>query len=194
MLAGRSNQKAHLRDPAGWAKQALNPNRGRLGAEIGKRGVVMFPTSHGITPTFLPQSLQTIRNLIARDNRVLVVSIKEVIDRAQNGKILKPEVVPPTLTAAQVMELERLEAAGDRGVEATIAQDADTAGPEGTAGGRRGPAQGRGNRPAAGRDRGADMKAAGSRIVLRQRRIIAVSFSAKRLPSRFSPSARPSSS
>ncbi|HPA21226.1 MAG TPA: hypothetical protein PLU30_26015 [Verrucomicrobiae bacterium] len=74
ILAGRSNRNAHLRDPAGWAKQALNPNRGRLGAEIGKRGVVMFPTSHDITPAFLPQSLQTIENLIAKGNDVLIVS------------------------------------------------------------------------------------------------------------------------
>ncbi len=74
ILAGRSNRNAHLRDPAGWAKQALNPNRGRLGAEIGKKGVVMFPTSHDITPAFLPQSLQTIENLIAKGNDVLIVS------------------------------------------------------------------------------------------------------------------------
>lgn len=65
--------KAELREPGAWAKQQLNPNRSRLGAEVGPKGVVMFPTSHDITPNFLEQSLTTILNLL-RNNKVLIVS------------------------------------------------------------------------------------------------------------------------
>ena len=65
--------KAQMRISGEWAKQKLNPNRARLGAEIGPVGVVMFPTSHDITPEFLGQSLETIRNLL-RHNKVLIVS------------------------------------------------------------------------------------------------------------------------
>jgi DNA repair photolyase len=62
-----------MREPGVWEAQRLNPNQARLGAEVGKKGVVMFPTSHDITPTFLPEALTTIKNLLAR-NKVLVVT------------------------------------------------------------------------------------------------------------------------
>ena len=64
---------ATLRGPGQWNLQALNPNRSRRGAEIRNAGVVMFPTSHDITPKFLPEALATIQNLLAT-NQVLVVS------------------------------------------------------------------------------------------------------------------------
>ena len=51
----------------------FNPSKHRLGAEVAKKGVVMFPTSHDITPNFLPQAVTTIRNLLVR-NKVLVVT------------------------------------------------------------------------------------------------------------------------
>jgi DNA repair photolyase len=70
-MAGRFNPKVNR--PGAWQKQRLNPNQADLGARIGAKGVVMFPTSHDITPEFLPQALTTIRNL-ARHNDVLVVS------------------------------------------------------------------------------------------------------------------------
>ncbi len=62
-----------VRLPGGWAKQKLNPNRSRLGEEVGPKGVVMFPTSHDITPQFLEESLRTIKNLL-ECNQVLIVS------------------------------------------------------------------------------------------------------------------------
>jgi DNA repair photolyase len=65
--------KARLRKPGEWAKQTLNPRQARLGAEIGREGVIMFPTSHDITPSFLQESLTTIKNLL-RHNKVLIVS------------------------------------------------------------------------------------------------------------------------
>jgi len=37
-------------------------------------GVVMFPTTHDITPSVLPACLETLRNLLSHDNQVLVVS------------------------------------------------------------------------------------------------------------------------
>ena len=37
-------------------------------------GVVMFPTTHDITPSVLPACLQTLHNLLSNGNRVLIVS------------------------------------------------------------------------------------------------------------------------
>jgi len=62
-----------MRQPGAWDAQRLNSNQNRLGAEVGKKGVVMFPTSHDITPNFVPQAVVTIRNLLTH-NKVLVVT------------------------------------------------------------------------------------------------------------------------
>ena len=62
-----------LRLPGKWREQKLNPTRKALGAEVGAKGVVMFPTSHDITPSFLDHSLTAIRNLLTK-NQVLIVS------------------------------------------------------------------------------------------------------------------------
>ena len=62
-----------IRIPDKWRQQKLNPTRRALGAEVGAKGVVMFPTSHDITPRFQKQSLKTIQNLL-RNNHVLIVS------------------------------------------------------------------------------------------------------------------------
>ena len=61
-----------MRTPGRWSKLALNP-KSKLGADVGRKGVVMFPTSHDITPEFLKESIITIKNLL-RHNRVLIVS------------------------------------------------------------------------------------------------------------------------
>jgi DNA repair photolyase len=70
--AGRIRPEVRL--PGGWQRERLNPNRRRLGSEIGYKGVGMFPTSHDITPRYVPHAIRTIRNLIASGNQVLVVS------------------------------------------------------------------------------------------------------------------------
>jgi DNA repair photolyase len=62
-----------MRQPGAWQAQRLNPNRSRLGAEVRHAGVVMFPSSHDITPAVLPEAVQTIRNLL-ETNEVLIVS------------------------------------------------------------------------------------------------------------------------
>jgi DNA repair photolyase len=64
---------AQMRRPGAWQEQRLNPNRSRLGSEINDAGVVMFPSSHDIPPEFLPESIQTIRNLL-KTNKVLIVT------------------------------------------------------------------------------------------------------------------------
>jgi len=64
---------AAVRQPGGWEKQTLNPNRSSLGAEVGPKGVVMFPTSHDITPRFVSEAVVTLKNLL-RNNQVLIVS------------------------------------------------------------------------------------------------------------------------
>ncbi len=71
--AQRCRFDAAARKPGGWAKQKLNPNRSRLGDEIGAKGVVMFPTSHDLTPRFVEEAVTTVKNLI-KENQVLIVS------------------------------------------------------------------------------------------------------------------------
>ena len=65
--------KPNLRTNEQWRQQQISVKGRQLGAEVGKKGVVMFPTTHDITPEFLEQSLTTIRNLL-RNNSVLIVS------------------------------------------------------------------------------------------------------------------------
>ena len=62
-----------LRTNDQWRQQHLSDKGQQLGSKVGKKGVVMFPTSHDITPEFLDQSLATIKNLLL-NNSVLVVS------------------------------------------------------------------------------------------------------------------------
>lgn len=62
-----------LRAPGQWEAQRLNPNQRRLGAEVKPGGVVMFPTTHDLTPEFLPEALVTLKNLL-RHHQVLVVT------------------------------------------------------------------------------------------------------------------------
>ena len=61
-----------MREAGRWSKQALRPNS-ELGADVGAKGVVMFPTAHDILPEFLDESIVTLKNLL-RHNQVLVVS------------------------------------------------------------------------------------------------------------------------
>jgi hypothetical protein len=58
---------------ADWELEILNH---RKVSQSSRRfdGVVMFPTSHDITPAGLPAALQTLRNLLAAGNRILIVS------------------------------------------------------------------------------------------------------------------------
>jgi DNA repair photolyase len=70
--AQRCRFDAPLRAPGNWQKQRLNPNIQRFG-ELRPVGVVMFPTSHDLTPQFLPEALATIKNLL-QNNEVLVVT------------------------------------------------------------------------------------------------------------------------
>lgn len=51
----------------------MKNGKNRLGAELGACGVVMFPTTHDIVPTFLGQCLVTLKNLL-RENQVLIVT------------------------------------------------------------------------------------------------------------------------
>jgi DNA repair photolyase len=68
----RSRFDASMRPPGAWGRQQLNPTS-RLAAEVSAKGLVMFPTSHDIMPSFLPACLTTIKNLLVR-NKVLIVS------------------------------------------------------------------------------------------------------------------------
>lgn len=54
-----------------------------------RKGIIMFPTSHDITPETLDKNINTIANLIRANNRILIVSkphfgcIKEICDEFQ---------------------------------------------------------------------------------------------------------------
>lgn len=71
------SQRARFDDdvwlPGHWEHQRLRPGA-KLGTDVVAAGVVMFPTTHDITPEFLPEAVTTIRNLLNGKNRVLVVS------------------------------------------------------------------------------------------------------------------------
>jgi len=56
-----------------WAEETLIPEK-VAAASRRFSGVVMFPTTHDITPGLLPAALQTLRGLLAAGNSVLVVS------------------------------------------------------------------------------------------------------------------------
>lgn len=62
-----------MRTPGNWEKQRINPRIEKFGAEVQPVGTVMFPTSHDITPQFELESLRTIKNLV-RKNDVLIVT------------------------------------------------------------------------------------------------------------------------
>ena len=69
--AGRFNPE--MRVPGRWQKQQLTEKGRLLGKDMGKKGVVMFPTTHDITPNFLKESVETINNLL-KNNKVLIVT------------------------------------------------------------------------------------------------------------------------
>src|SRR6185312_12842850 len=71
--AMRSRFDFPLRTPGNWERQGLRSGA-KPGTDIGKEGVVMFPTTHDITPKFLPHAVTTIRNLLSVGNQVLIVS------------------------------------------------------------------------------------------------------------------------
>ena len=74
--AKRQRNRIHpdvRRIPSSWRQQRLNPRITKFGAEVGRGGVVMFPTSHDITPRFLPKSVRTIRNIL-KHNTLIILS------------------------------------------------------------------------------------------------------------------------
>ena len=58
---------------AGWLCESVNLSKV---SQSNRRfdGVVMFPTTHDITPAVLPASLQTLKKLLSAGNHVLIVS------------------------------------------------------------------------------------------------------------------------
>jgi hypothetical protein len=69
----RARFDAAVQVPGNWEHQELRPES-KLGTDKKGAGVVMFPTTHDLTPEFLPEAATTIRNLLNGGNRVLVVS------------------------------------------------------------------------------------------------------------------------
>jgi DNA repair photolyase len=66
-------RNGRIRTAADWQKEI--PNHGKV-SQSNRRfeGVVMFPSSHDISPAVLPAALQTLKNLLAAGNRILIVT------------------------------------------------------------------------------------------------------------------------
>jgi DNA repair photolyase len=62
-----------FRDGEPWAKMVADSVK-IADTKKAFKGVVMFPTTHDITPSVLPQCLQTLHNLLGSGNQVLIVS------------------------------------------------------------------------------------------------------------------------
>lgn len=69
----RAIRFAGLTDPDDWQAERLDPGQ-VIRSKHGYGGVVMFPTTHDITPSLLPSALKTLRNLLVSGNDVLIVS------------------------------------------------------------------------------------------------------------------------
>ena len=63
-----------INSAANWTRETVNPNKaGQSNHRFD--GVVMFPSTHDITPAVFPAALQTLRNLLSAGNRVLIVAL-----------------------------------------------------------------------------------------------------------------------
>lgn len=71
--AMRSRFNKEMRIPGNWSRQQLK-EKTQLAADMQQKGVVMFPSTHDITPEFLPEAVTTIGNLLEGNNQVLIVS------------------------------------------------------------------------------------------------------------------------
>ncbi len=60
--------------PGDWSKQIVLDDNVAAAARVRSNGVIMFPTTHDLTPAVLPQALRTLQNLLSGGNKVLVVS------------------------------------------------------------------------------------------------------------------------
>jgi hypothetical protein len=69
-IARRFGRIATMED---WRKMTVDPEKIN-GSSRNFGGVVMFPTTHDITPELLPYALQTLKNLLGANNEVLVVT------------------------------------------------------------------------------------------------------------------------
>lgn len=60
-------------DPAEWTKEVVSEKAiDRAGSK--RSGVIMFPTTHDITPTYLEPSIKALKKMLAAGNNVLIVS------------------------------------------------------------------------------------------------------------------------
>ena len=69
-IALRFKRKKNRED---WAEESVDLKKIAEGCRL-KEGVIMFPSSHDITPYYLPYALDTLKKLLAPGNRVLIVS------------------------------------------------------------------------------------------------------------------------
>ena len=64
----------HRSSPADWATMRLKPDRASRVAKFVKPAVVMFPTTHDLTPEILPEAEAAIQTVLARGNKLLLVT------------------------------------------------------------------------------------------------------------------------
>lgn len=71
----RANSKRWgiIKDNSEWGNEYLKPGRDKV-KFTKKNGVIMIPTTHDITPRFLPEAIRTFSGLLAVGNQLLIVS------------------------------------------------------------------------------------------------------------------------
>lgn len=76
-------------EPGTWSQMQLIPEA-LTRRWPKKRGVVMFPTSHDITPGTLGSCIRVLLNILAAGNRVLIVSKPHLVCIRELSRVLKP--------------------------------------------------------------------------------------------------------
>jgi len=66
-----SKRAGTIKSDSEWTTETLKT---KMPATTKKKGWVMFPTTHDITPFYLPMALLTVSELLANGNKVLIVS------------------------------------------------------------------------------------------------------------------------
>src|SRR5512137_940578 len=66
-----SKRAGTIKSDSEWTTEKV---KGKIPATTKKKGTVMFPTTHDITPFYLPTAIKALKELLAAGNNVLIVS------------------------------------------------------------------------------------------------------------------------
>jgi DNA repair photolyase len=80
-----------IKTPEDWTVETVNLKKSKKGYQL-REGVIMFPTTHDITPYYLPYAVESLKKMLIPGNKVLIVSkphldcIKTLCDELANYK------------------------------------------------------------------------------------------------------------